>query len=88
MKWKFSLEKLQELLKVQELILDESLALLRDDTSKIVYTTCSILPEENIMQVTKFCDRHGFKLEDDAIFQTVPMTRGMDGFFAATLTPK
>ena len=49
MKWKFTVEKMNELLKVQELILEESLAFLRDENSRIVYTTCSILPEENIM---------------------------------------
>jgi 16S rRNA (cytosine967-C5)-methyltransferase len=49
MKWKFTVEKMQELLKVQQLILDESLSFLRDDKSRIVYCTCSILPEENMM---------------------------------------
>ena len=49
MKWKFTIEKMQELLKVQQLILDESLSFLRDDNSRIVYCTCSILPEENMM---------------------------------------
>jgi len=47
LKWKFTLEKLQELIKLQHLILDEALHFLRDDTSKIVYSTCSVLPEEN-----------------------------------------
>jgi 16S rRNA (cytosine967-C5)-methyltransferase len=48
-KWKFTVEKMNELLKIQELILDESLSYLRDETSRIVYCTCSILPEENVM---------------------------------------
>ena len=68
MKWKFEVEKLQELLKVQELILEESLHFLKNDRSKIVYTTCSVLPEENILQVAKFCDKHGFKLGEDSYF--------------------
>jgi len=49
MRWKFNLDKLQELLKVQELILQESLHFLRNDKSKIVYCTCSVLPEENLL---------------------------------------
>ena len=49
LKWKFNLEKLEELRKVQELILDESLHFLRNANSKIVYATCSVLPEENIL---------------------------------------
>ena len=49
MKWKFEIEKLNELIKLQELILDESLHFLRNEKSKIVYCTCSVLPEENIL---------------------------------------
>ena len=88
LKWKFNLEKFEELRKVQELILDESLFFLKGPTAKIVYATCSILPEENILQIAKFCDKHGFKMEDDAYFLTMPQSNGMDGFFSATLVPK
>ena len=49
LKWKFNLEKLAELTKVQELILNESLYFLRNEHSRIVYATCSVLPEENIL---------------------------------------
>ena len=88
LKWKFSVEKLEEVRKVQELILEESLHFLRDGNSKIVYCTCSILPEENTLQVAKFCDKHGFKMEEDSYFLTMPHSNGMDGFFSATLVPK
>ena len=87
MKWKFSVEKLNELLKVQELILEESLNFLRNDKSRIVYCTCSILPEENLLQVAKFCDRHGFTMLEESFFQTLPISKGMDGFFSATILP-
>ena len=40
------------------------------------------------MQVAKFCDKHGFEIENDEVFQTLPQSKGMDGFFAATLKPK
>ena len=88
LKWKFSMDKLHELCKVQELILDESRWFLRNENSKIVYCTCSILPEENIVQVAKFCDKHGFQMEDDSYFLTLPQSGGMDGFFSVTLVPK
>ena len=78
---------MQELLKLQHLILDQSLHYLRDENSKIVYCTCSVLPEENQLQVANFCDRHNFRVEEDSFFQTLPKSRGMDGFFAATLIP-
>ena len=47
LKWKFSKERLDELTKVQELILAESIAFLKNSNSRLVYSTCSILPEEN-----------------------------------------
>jgi 16S rRNA (cytosine967-C5)-methyltransferase len=49
LKWKFSLERMEELIKVQQLILDESVAFLKNNNSKIVYSTCSIFPEENMI---------------------------------------
>jgi 16S rRNA (cytosine967-C5)-methyltransferase len=88
MKWKFSTARMNEIIKVQELILEESLFFLKNERSKIVYSTCSLLPEENLMQVIKFCDKHSFQLEDGAHFTTLPKSRGMDGFFSATLIPK
>lgn len=64
-KYKFTLERLHELMKIQELILEEALPYLRNEKSRIVYSTCSVLPEENIIQVARFCEKHGFKIEDD-----------------------
>ena len=78
---------MEELIKVQQLILDESIAFLKNNDSKIVYSTCSIFPEENMIQVAKFCERHNFRLEEDSHFQTLPTSKGMDGFFSATLVP-
>eukprot|EP00347_Sterkiella_histriomuscorum_P019483 403341461 len=88
LKWKFSVEKMRETIKVQEIILDESLHFLNPKKGKIVYCTCSVLPEENLLQVIKFCDKHGFEIENGSHFTTYPKNRGMDGFFSATLIPK
>lgn len=87
LRWKFNLERLHEVAKVQELILQESIHFLKADTGKIVYCTCSVLPEENLMQVMKFCERNGFEIENGGHFTTLPRHRGMDGFFSATLVP-
>jgi hypothetical protein len=38
-------------------------------------------------QVAKFCERHNFRLEDDSVLMTLPTSKGMDGFFSATLCP-
>jgi len=88
LKWKFSQERLDELTKIQELILKDSIGYLRDPSSKIVYSTCSILNEENLLQVMRFCEEHGFEIENSSHFSTVPKSRGMDGFFSATLVRK
>jgi 16S rRNA C967 or C1407 C5-methylase (RsmB/RsmF family) len=85
LRWKFSVEKMREVAKVQELILQESLHFVKPDTGKIVYCTCSVLPEENLLQVMKFCEKYGFEIENGAHFTTLPKHRGMDGFFSATL---
>ena len=87
MKWKFNMERHKEIIKVQELILNESIHFL-NSKGKIVYCTCSVLPEENMMQVVKFCDKYGFEVENGSHFATYPKSRGMDGFFSATLVPK
>lgn len=47
-KWKYQPERLQELIRIQELILQDSINFLRDDRSRIVYSTCSLFDEENL----------------------------------------
>lgn len=88
LKWKYTNERLEELLKIQELILEDSISYLRNKNSTIVYSTCSILNDENLLQVMKFCNKHGFEVKDHSHFSTVPISRGMDGFFSATLVRK
>lgn len=85
LKWKFSIEKFEELLTVQQNILAESVEMLKPK-GKIVYVTCSLIMEENLSQIVKFCKEYGFKIENEKIFQTVPKSRQMDGFFSVTLT--
>ena len=87
LRWKFNLERVKELSKIQELILEESLHFVKPKTGKIVYCTCSVLPEENLMQLIKFCEKYNYEIENGAHFTTLPKHRGMDGFFSATLVP-
>ena len=83
-KFKFSINKLEELIKTQEDIFVEALELIKRN-GKIVYVTCSLLQEENINQIMKFCKKYGVKIENDVIFQTFPKSNQMDGFFSVTL---
>jgi 16S rRNA (cytosine967-C5)-methyltransferase len=67
---------------------------------RLVYATCSILPDENEQVVAAFQSRHPeFELRDcsailaqhkialatGAFFRVLPHSHGMDGFFAAVL---
>jgi 16S rRNA (cytosine967-C5)-methyltransferase len=83
-KYKFSFERLEETLYTQEKIFEEALDLLKPN-GKIVYVTCSVLKDENINQVMKFCRRFGVRIVNDTIFQTEPKSKKMDGFFSVTL---
>ncbi|CAI2371994.1 unnamed protein product [Moneuplotes crassus] len=87
MKWKFSIKMLQGLCKVQEEIVKEVVPCLRKG-GKLVYTTCSILPQENLMQVMNLCDKFNLEIENGKHFQVLPKSNGMDGFFSATLIKK
>jgi 16S rRNA (cytosine967-C5)-methyltransferase len=49
LRWKFNLDWMREVTRVQELILAESVSFLKPKTGKIVYSTCSVLPEENLL---------------------------------------
>ena len=51
----------------------------------LVYSTCTISPEENERQIDRFLDRHtGFR--DEERMQLLPHRPGTDGFFIARMT--
>ncbi|KRX04227.1 hypothetical protein PPERSA_11351 [Pseudocohnilembus persalinus] len=86
LKNKFKLENLQYYTDLQRSILEESLKYVKKDGGKLVYITCSLLPQENLFQVQKFCEDKGLEIEDGKHFQTLPVDKnGMDSLFAATL---
>lgn len=84
-KYNFSFEKFKEIRNIQQEILEEALLFVKPNKGKIVYTTCSILHEENLSQIVKFCGKHDWEIEDNNVFETLPQSRGMDGFFSTTL---
>lgn len=100
LKWRFTLEDLQEVKAIQQRILHKAAALVAPK-GKLVYVTCSVFRDENILQVKQF-------LEDNPTFKVVspgkmwdkhlhsepgigpvcilnPHKDGTDGFFAAIL---
>lgn len=83
LKWKLTEPLLKRIVAEQQKILKESLYYLKPE-GKIVYATCSILPEENEEQIHFFQENFGLVLLSKP-FQTFPKEGGMDGFYAAVL---
>jgi 16S rRNA (cytosine967-C5)-methyltransferase len=96
-KWKKDVFDLRQMSEIQTKLIDKAAALVKPG-GVIVYSTCSIEPEENFLIVKKFLENHpGFKLEsardkfpDDIVdengcIQTYPHVHQMDGAFSAKL---
>ena len=85
-RWNWSTEKLAALVKLQAEILDQAAALVSPG-GRLVYSTCSNEPEENLRQVEAFLVRHSdFELAESR--ESIPFETGHDGAFAALLTRK
>jgi len=86
MKWVYSDERLWRWVAQQREIFEEALKYMKDG-GKIVYATCSVLDEENAQQVRFFCERFGLYLSHPPL-HALPQSKGMDGFFCATMERK
>ncbi|MDD3371372.1 MAG: RsmB/NOP family class I SAM-dependent RNA methyltransferase [Alphaproteobacteria bacterium] len=81
---------LEALLKTQAEILDSAARLVKPG-GRLIYSTCSLLPDENEKQIEKFLEAHpDFKLEPCGLDGTdylslSPGRHGTDGFFAAAM---
>lgn len=83
MKWKFNSDMLSRLMGQQRMIFEKALSFLQPE-GRIVYATCSILKEENELQVEHFLSTYSLQIEGE-LFQTLPTLAGMDGFFGVVL---
>lgn len=86
MKWKFDVEMVNRLSGQQRMIFEKALSFLKPD-GHIVYATCSLLNEENQLQLEHFLSTYSLELKGKP-FQTLPAKGEMDGFFGAVLTRK
>jgi 16S rRNA (cytosine967-C5)-methyltransferase len=88
-KWKLSPKFIHEIVDLQRQILTNYAKMLKSG-GKLLYATCSILPDENERQMTWFLE----KSEDGADFTLVkskrimPQDDGFDGFYMALLQKK
>lgn len=82
-KWTRKLEDLDELLNTQKMILECCSAYVKTD-GIVIYSTCTILKEENEMQIERFLQKHKeFKLLEE--IKLYPNVNGTDGFYIAKL---
>lgn len=84
MKWNFNEEDLNRVVGQQRTIFEKALSFLKPG-GRIVYATCSILPQENERQAEHFMKTYGLEMVGTPL-KTLPTVGGMDGFYAITLT--
>ena len=76
-------KSLEELIVQQRQIVQKALDFVKDDGS-LVYSTCSILPQENEDQLKYFAEKFNLKVEGE-VLKTAINSSNMDGFFGVTL---
>jgi 16S rRNA (cytosine967-C5)-methyltransferase len=82
-KWKLTKERLKELEKIQREILNDYAKMLKPG-GIMVYSTCSILPSENVQQIDAFLTKNqAFELVSEKEF--LPGLKKGDGFYVAVL---
>ena len=83
-KWKLTAKEVARLVRVQARILADYSQFVKPG-GKLVYATCSLLPDENERQVQAFLAEHGaaWTLEEELHLR--PDREGFDGFYAARL---
>ncbi len=80
-KWKIDAPLVQRLVQEQRMIFEKALLYLKKG-GRIVYATCSLLPEENEEQTAFFLSRFPVALEKEPL-RLLPQQGGMDGFYSA-----
>jgi len=81
LKWRLSEGDISNCVKTQKEILSDSLLLVKRG-GRLIYVTCSILPDENEDVAGWFQKKYSWELTGD-YFRTDPSSESMDGFFAA-----
>lgn len=98
LRWRRDQEGLDNAVALQEELLEEAANMVKRG-GRLVYSTCSLEPEENMDQITKFLEKYdNFELEplddylpeevlaeDKLSYQTFPHKHGCDGHFGVLL---
>lgn len=83
-KWKLTAKDVARLVRVQARILSDYSQFVKPG-GKLVYATCSLLPDENERQVQAFLVEHGAAWTLEQELHLRPDREGFDGFYAARL---
>jgi 16S rRNA (cytosine967-C5)-methyltransferase len=84
-KWKLSTSGIAQTIKLQEEILENYSKMLKPE-GQMIYSTCSILPSENQVQVDKFLNNNrNYELLNH---KTLLPSLGFDGFYMALIKRK
>lgn len=83
-KWKMTAKEVARLTRVQARILADYSQFVKPG-GKLVYATCSLLPDENERQVQAFLAEHGAAWTLEQELHLRPDREGFDGFYAARL---
>ena len=86
MKWKIDESMIERLVHEQRAIVEQAIRYLKPN-GKLVYATCSVLPEENEAQVAYFLSQFPLELEKEPL-SILPTKGGCDGFFSAIFRKK
>ena len=82
-KWSRTEDEISELCKIQEKILENAAQYVKDG-GVLVYSTCTIIPEENRLRIEKFLEEHkNFKKEYEE--QILTSALGESGFYICKL---
>ena len=82
-RWRLQADDLKKLIKLQGQIIDNALPCLKPG-GRLIYSTCSIDPEENTGQIKSLLTGHP-KLSLEKEIQILPFEHGTDGAYAARL---
>lgn len=86
-RWRQLGPSLDELLSLQRDILQKAALMVRPG-GRLVYATCSLLAQENELQIEQFLQKHPEFFRRDDFLKLTPATTDTDGFFAARLERK
>lgn len=82
-RWRFDEKRLAGALEAQRALLNAAAPLVRRG-GRLIYSTCSLEPEENREQVLRWLDAHpGFEMDGER--ESIPPASQMDGAYAARL---